>query len=135
MRQLGSVADGPSSGIRVSRQSPTVELIRRFVLEKTGSFQLALREWDLAAASFTAAVQAAESQRGLLKSRAGLALANYSRGLDRDDPDSCEVALDETRSIADEAQACGERDLAQTAQHNVGAMARRGTDLQLYEIL
>jgi hypothetical protein len=134
---LSRVANGPESGIRVSDRSPSVALIRRFVLEKTGSFQLALGQWDLAAVSFAQAVKFAESPRGLLKSRGGLALAVYSRAMDtpNDDSDSLATALAETRSIADEAGTMGEDDVASTAGHNANVMARSGRDLLLYEIL
>lgn len=135
IKKLAPVADGPDSGIRVSRQSPSPALIRRFVLEKTGSFQLALKQWDEAAESFTRAIDAAEGPRGLLKSRGGLALANYCRGLQARAQDAISAALTETESVAAEATARDQGDIAVNAQHNAEVMARRGQDLLLYEIL
>ena len=135
IRKLEPVLNGPDSGIRVSRQSPSVALVRRFVLEKSGSFQLALRQWDEAAQSFAKAISAAESPRGLLKSRGGLALANYSRALYASQQDGIAAALAETETVAAEAALLGEGDVASTALHNSEVMARRRKDLLLYEIL
>jgi len=135
IRRLGPVAEGPDSGIRVSRQSPSVALIRRFVLEKTGSFQLALRQWDEAAESFAGAVRAAEGPRGLLKSRGGLALADYSRAREAGDHQGMAAATEATESVAAESLTHGEGDVESTARHNAAVMARGGGDLLLYEIL
>lgn len=135
IQSLESVAEGPDSGLRVSRQSPSVALIRRFVWEKSGSFQLAMKQWDEAAESFAKAVEAAESTRGLLKSRGGLALANYCRALNAGDQQVVTAALDETRTVAAEASRSGEGDVESIARHNAEVMDRRGGDVLLYEIL
>ena len=74
-QQLEPVAFGPDSGISVRPKSASIALIRRFVLEKRGSFQLAMNQWDEAVDSFTKAIDAAEGSRGFLKARGGLALA------------------------------------------------------------
>ena len=135
MRTLDGVADGPDSGIRVTPKNPTPALIRRFVLEKTGSFQLALKQWEAAAESFELAIAAAESERGRLKTRAGLALARYSAAIEAADRSAIEIALAETLAIADAADGIDERDVASTARDNAEVMTRGGGDLLLYEIL
>ena len=136
MRRLEAVAESGGSGIRVSAQSPSVELIRRFVFEKTGSFQLALRQYDAAVESFAKAVAVAEDPRGLLKTRAGLALALYCRALGVSDSGTVESAIAETQSVAAEAAELSRNaDVAETALHNAETMSRQGRDLLLYEIL
>lgn len=135
IQQPEPVTFGPDSGTSFTPKSPAIALIRRFVLEKRGSFQLALKQWDEAVDSFTKAIDAAESPRGFLKARSGLALAKYSRALDADDHAAIVAALNETHAIADEAEAISEADVASTGRHNAGAMARRGRDLLLYGIL
>lgn len=137
IQRLAPVADGPDSGIRVSAQSPSVALIRRFILDKTGAFQLALGQWPEAAASFTKAIAGAEGARGRLKSRGGLWLALYSGAMDAGDDGAAEEAHVATRAVAIEATENGPRteDVAITAHHNVEVMSRRGRDLLLYEVL
>lgn len=134
--ELQPVADGPDSGISVTPRSPSRALIRRFVVEKRGSFQLAMKDWEGAAASFTAAIDAAEGPRGRMKARAGLALADYSRGLEVDDDAAQDEALAVTREVAAVASASeGDGDIAAAARHNAEVMERRGRDLLLYEML
>ena len=130
------MADGPDSGIVVTPRSPTTALIRRFVLEKTGSFQLAMKDIDAAAASFEAAIEHAEGTRGVLKSRGGLALANYLRALDADDTATAAAAAAETSTVLGEFIAADEdaRTVA-IARHNAAGMQRGGRDLLLYEVL
>lgn len=137
LRVLEPVADGPDSGFSVTPRSPSRALIRRFVLEKRGSFQLALKDWGGAAASFTAAIAAAESPRGLAKSRGGLSLAEYGRALDAGDESGVDDALALARHVTEEAAALGasDKDIADASAHNAEVMARRGRDLLLYELL
>lgn len=136
LQRLHAVADGPESGIVVTPRSPTTALIRRFVLEKTGSFQLAAGQTDAAATSFAAALEHAEGARGALKARGGLALADYLRSLDADDLGSALAAARETRTVLEELVALGEdEDTISVARHNAEVMERRGRDLLLYEVL
>lgn len=133
---LRAVADGPDSGIVVTPRSPTIALIKRFVLEKTGSFQLALKDIDGAAASFEAAVEHAEGTRGVLKSRGGLALASYLRALNADDATTAAAATAETRAVLGELIAADEdARTIEIARHNAAVMRRGSRDLLLYEIL
>ena len=94
-----------------------------------------MNQWGEASKSFSKAVKAAESARGLLKSRGGLALANYSQALQESRQDGIAAALAETESVAAEATASDETDVAATARHNADVMSRLGKDLLLYEIL
>lgn len=124
----------PGSGISVTPKSPNPALLRRFVLEKSGSFQAALRAWDDAIDSFTRAVDGAEGPRGRLKARGGLALAKYGKTFDAGttaDP----AVIAETKAVQTEAEAIGEGDIAKTAAHNADVMSRGGGELLLYEIL
>lgn len=136
MQSLAPIAEGPGSGIVVTPKSPTTTLIRPFVLEKTGSFLLALGDVDGAARSFEDAITHAEGPRGVLKSRGGLALANYLRASDAGHDDGIDAAAAETAAVASEFAALGEdhRTIA-IAQHNTDVMRRHGTDLLLYEVL
>lgn len=135
MQNLAPVAEGPGSGIQVTLRSPNVELIRRFVFEKAGSFQLALGDYDRAVQSFAKAVEAAEGPRGKLKARGGLALANYGRALLQNDDTAVVAALAETQDVAQQSDEAGEADVAATGTHNAEVMMRRGRDLLLYELL
>ena len=135
IQSLAPVADGADSNIRVTPKSPSAALIRRFILEKTASLQLAAGQWDAASANFAKAVALAESERGVLKSRGGLAIANYSRGLELENMEATSSSLAETRAVASEADSSKESDFAATARHNAVVMARGGSELLLYEIL
>lgn len=125
----------PGSGISVTAKSPSPALIRRFVLEKRGSFQLALGDFAAAAESYTAAEAAAENARGKLKSHAGLALAQYLIATEGGDRGAADSALAETAAVESRAMEIREPDVASTARHNVDVMRRGGRDLLLYEIL
>lgn len=135
IQALANIAEGPGTGIHVTPRSPTIQLIRRFLFEKAGSFQLALGDDDSAAESFRQAAAAAEGPRGSMKTHGGLAIANYRRGLGSDDETAVEQAFRDTRDIERRADDAGETDVAATAAHNGAVMGRRGQDLLLYEIL
>ena len=132
---MAAIAEGPGTGIQVTPRSPSIQLIRRFLFEKAGSFQLALGDDDSAAESFRQATAAAEGPRGSMKAHGGLAIANYRRGLVADDETAVEQAFRDTRNIERLADDSGESDVAAIAAHNGAVMGRRGQDLLLYEIL
>jgi len=119
----------PGSGISVTAKSPSPALIRRFVLEKRGSFQLALGEYQAAVDSYVAAGAAAENARGRVKTQAGLALARYLVALEQGDLDALATALRETESLIGEAESIRESDVATTARYNAEVMSRSGRDL------
>ncbi len=133
--ELEPFATGPGSGIAPTAKAPSPALIRRFILEKRGSFQLALGEYAAAADSYRAAEAAAENARGTAKSHAGLALAEYLQALEASDASAMAAALSETEFTISAAERIGELDLAATARRNAEVMRQGGRDLLLYEIL
>lgn len=125
----------PGSGISATAKSPSPALIRRFVLEKRGSFQLALGDYQAAVDSYVAAESAAKDARGRVKSRAGLALARYLVALEVGDVGAAASALADTEAYIGEAESIHELDVAATARHNAEVMRKSGRETLLYEIL
>lgn len=133
LQELEPFMGVPSSGISVTPKSPSPALIRRFLSEKRGSFQLAMHDWSSAEESFARAVDAAEGVRGELKARGGLALARYMIALDDGSPTT--AFAEETRAVRRRAEEIDEADVAGIAEHNARVMDGAGRDLLLYEIL